>query len=278
MRATIAVGVALVALVNSVAPTHAAPTRTTFVEITGTADGARLALEGAARISADGVPTDPSAVHVWELGPGEYLVATDLPVNFKTTRTETADGLIRTEVRYDVEADAASNVAASSLQRARIQLAAKDAGSVVATSGPYWSWLSQYCFARLSNGLGWLDTCYVIHKLVGETDSTRDYYQLEQYGTAGAWQFGGKIYDAWVAAQKAAGSSTMSWIDWNPRSNINHSCFSISVSVAALGVSISSPAILCEQWIITKWAEAGHFKLQWSCGCIWTLSAGFTAL
>jgi hypothetical protein len=165
-------------------------------------------------------------------------------------------------------------------------------------------YLNQYCFSRMGDTLsGYLDSCYVLHKMVNESDP-RDFYQLEQYGSVGAGQLR-KIYSGFLEAQQAASSSTMSWIDWSPRGTITGSCQSVSLNVSALGVGISSSGIMCERWNITKWSAGGHFKEEWSCGCIvpfgqpypnvreidymqavsvpnggsavWTLSAGYTA-
>lgn len=265
-----------------------------IVDITSTSIGAKIALQGAARIAAKGIPTDASSVHVWQIAAGEYLVADHFPTGFKTMTTHASDGSTRVAVEFQVSATI------SSQSRAGVA----DTSETATAQSVSWAWLNQFCFTRLSNAWGWLDTCYITHYLAGETDP-RDFFQLEQYGTVAAAQYVGKIYDGWEAAVKASGSSTMSWIDWTPRSNYDSGCTSVNLSIAALNTSISSPAFFCQHVVPTKYADAGHFKIDWNCGCIypfgqpypnsreldymqavsvpgggaaiWTLSAGFTA-
>ncbi len=105
------------------------------------------------------------------------------------------------------------------------------------------------------------------HGLAGETDP-RDFYQLEQYGTLGAAPFG-KIYSGFLEAQQASGSAPMRWIDWSPRGSLSGSCAIIPLQVSALGVTIGASGLMCEHWYIYKYTAAGHFKEEWSCGCIW---------
>lgn len=217
-------------------------------------EGRELAQTGAARITAEGIPTSASAVSVWSLGAGEYLVAQQMPTNFSTSTTQNPDGSAKVEVQFEVRATAGTPGAGTL--------------ATAATSSPSWAWLNQGCFARFSNTWGWLDSCYVLHKLVGESDP-RDFYQLEQYGTVAANNNSGKIYNAWLQGQKAANSSAMSWIDWSPRGSVSGAWQGIGISVSALGVGISTGSIMCEHWNITKWAEAGHFQNQWDCGCIY---------
>ena len=138
----------------------------------------------------------------------------------------------------------------------------------VAATVPSWAFLNAACFSRMgSSALGFLDSCYSIHKLVNETNSN-DFYKLEQYGTLGAGSLT-KIYSGWLSAVKASGSSAMSWIDWNPRGSTNGGCQNLTLQVQALGINFTSPAYFCESTIPTKYDAAGSFKMEWSCGCVY---------
>ena len=139
---------------------------------------------------------------------------------------------------------------------------AADGGSVQAA----WSYISGGCFTRLQNLFGWLDSCYQVHKLTNEGDP-RDFYKLEQYGSEGA-KILGKIYSGSLGAMKASSSSAMSWIDWSPRSTVSGSCQTVPLSVSALGVSYSASGLMCERWNMYKYEDAGHYKQEWSCGCV----------
>lgn len=222
-------------------------------DITSTSKGHDLAAEVAARHEALGVKVRAADLRVWRLGPGDYLVGRTLPRNLTTATHTTADGATEYSMTFDTElAEASANVANLTTE----------AGTLAAT----WTWQSQGCFTRLQNASGYLDSCYALHKLTGESDP-KDYYKLEQYGTVAAKQ-GGKIYDGSLSAVKASSSSAMSWIDWSPRGTLSGSCQGVPLSVSALGVSFSASGVMCERWNIYKGSAAGQFKEEWSCGCI----------
>lgn len=259
-------------------------------EITATRQGRELVAAASRRRDPTGRVDPARLLRAWRLAPGEYLVAERLPAGLRTRTVRGAGGRTTVEVRFEVEAVAARR-------------AAGVPGRRLAAAAPQWTWLDQACFTRISNTSGWLDSCYVIHRLTGETDG-RDFYQLEQYGTVGA-RPGGRIYDGWLQAQAASTSSPMSWIDWSPRGSMSGSCQSVGLSVKALGVGISGSGVMCERWDIAKGTQAGQLRQTWGCGCIvpfgqpypntreidhmqaisvvnggrprWTLSAGFGA-
>ncbi len=258
------------------------------IDATGTADGRAWAQEAGARWHAGGVDASVAPLEVWQLGPADYLVTSFNPVNLRPEVVRQPDGSLVVNAKFDVSANPG--------------VVPKQAAPVSAASAG-WSWTNQGCFSRISSAVGWIDSCFVTHRLTGETDP-RDFYQLEQYGTVGT-QLIGKIYSGWLAADKASGSSAMSWIDWSPRGTLTGSCQTVPLSVSALGQSISASGVMCERWNVYKYAAAGSFKEEWSCGCIvpfgqpypntrevdymqavsvpgggsaiWTLSAGFVA-
>jgi hypothetical protein len=268
----------------------ARPPRNSPVDVTATAIGRRLADQAAARHSAHGVATRRSDLRVWRVAPGDYVVGRSLPDNLRTGTTVHADGRTESWMTYDTEVPTPPTTTAPTAA-AGLQTIA-------------WTWRAQACFSRIQNTFGWLDSCYAIHKLTGESDP-RDFFKLEQYGTVAA-KIPGKIYDGWLAAVRTTGSASQAWIDWSPRGSLSGSCVSVPLEVSVLGVGFRASGIMCERWNIFKGAAAGHFKEQWSCGCIvpfgqpypntreidylqavsvangkvaqWTLSAGFTAI
>jgi hypothetical protein len=269
----------------------ARPPDSSPVDVTMTATGRRLATQVAARHSAHGVATQRSDLRVWRVAPGDYVAGRSLPDNVRTGTTVLADGRTELWMTYDTDVPTPPT--------ARQELATAAGPAAIA-----WSWVAQGCFSRIQNTFGWLDSCYAIHRLTGEGDP-REFFKLEQYGTVAA-KIPGKIYDGWLAAVRRTGSAAQAWIDWSPRGSLSGSCVSVPLEVSALGVGFRASGIMCERWNIFKGAAAGHFKEQWSCGCIvpfgqpypntreidylqavsvgsgkvaqWTLSAGFTAI
>ena len=222
-------------------------------EITATRAGRELAAAAAERRAAAGQPVPASSLRVWRLAAGDYFIAERLPENFSTTVRSWPDGRTSLDVSFDIGGRVPSAEAALELQ--------------AAATVPTWGWLNSGCFDRRNNAYGWIDPCFSIHGLFGESDP-RDFIKLEHWATMGAFPLS-KMYDGWVGATKGSNSSPMSWIDWSPRSSRSGSCQVVGLSVTALGVSITSSGIMCENWIITKGSAAGSFKQQWSCGCIY---------
>jgi hypothetical protein len=220
-----------------------------IAEITATRRGAALIEAARARHRTFGVRL--TSLRAWRLPAGDYLVGPYLPKRLSTSTSVDHDGRVRVQMTFDVRP--------GGIPPSR-PLAAVTAAS--------WAWREQACFTRVGNPeIGYLDSCYAIHRLVNES-SPRDYYKLEQYGTVGAGMFR-KIYDGWLSAVRASGSAAMSWVDWSPRGDLSGSCQGIPLSISALGVGFSASGLMCEQWNMTKGSAAGTFKQQWSCGCVW---------
>jgi hypothetical protein len=248
-------GMALVAGIPG--PATTAPQ---YREITATTVGRALTAATANRHARRGGSAGATRLRAWEVAPGEYLVGPWLPANLRTS-TVVRGGRRVVELRFDV---------VTGLERASRNRVPRGTTSLGPAAVPTWAWQSQACFARMGDPrFGWLDSCYLIHRLKNESDS-RDYYKLEQYGTVGAGPFA-KIYDGWLAAAKGPGSGAMAWVDWSPRGDLSGSCQGIPLSVSALGVAISASGIMCERWDMTKGAPAGTFRQMWSCGCVWPL-------
>lgn len=227
------------------------------VDVTASTEGRALATQALSRWQDHHWTAQPQAV--LKVGDGEYMIASFQPTNLRLATVTAPSGFVTTSVSFDVAADDPTT------------------GVTAAAAGTtaQWVWIGQNCFSRMSNVNGWLDSCYVMHKLKYETDP-RDFYQLEQYGTVGASSLpSSKIYDGWLAAAKASSSATMSWIDYSPRGSIGGSCQGVPLSVSALGVSVSASGVMCERWNIYKGSAGGNFEEQWSCGCIWPFGQPF---
>ncbi len=252
-RRRLVAAIPLLAVVAAAVPAAVAAPPDRPVEVTGTARGRAVAVEAAGRHRALGVPARADRLRVWRLPDGSFLVGERLPDNLRTSTREHDDGSIDLDLSFDVGDDGGGP-----------RTAALD-GAVTAAS-PTWQWREQACFSRLGNAAGWLDSCYALHKLVNETNA-RDFYKLEQYGTVGATPFG-KIYNGWLAANRATGSAPMAWVDWDPRENVNGRCVRLDLEIVVLGVGFSNPALFCENNIPHKGEAAGSFRMEWSCGCI----------
>ncbi|MDF2732047.1 MAG: hypothetical protein K0S92_677 [Desertimonas sp.] len=278
--------IASAALILAAVPVAAADAPGRPVDVTETPLGRMLAAEAGERHRTLNASNGAQKLRVWRVGPGDHVVGDGLPANLATPTRTLPDGRVRLELRFDTAA------------------LTRRAATTTATTTPRWSPVGGTCFSRVSTTWGWLDSCYKMHRLIGETDATWDYYQLEQYGSVAAKE-PGKIYDGWLHGKKA-GATAMYWVDWSPRGTISGGCVTVPISVSALGFGISASGLMCERWDIYKAAAGGDFKEQWGCGCIvpfgqpypnireidlmqavkvirnaspsWTLSGGFTAI
>lgn len=226
------------------------------LEITGTAKGQELVRHAAQQFAGQGLGAERS-LHAWELAPGDYVVGEVLPLNLTTTSSTDPNGRIRSELTFDVGASAGD-------EEGRVA----SAGDALTATIPYWTTTSQGCFAWIRNYAGELLSCFKLRRLVGESNA-RDFYSLEQFGTVQATPYG-KIYDGWVAAKKATASAPMAWEDWDPVGDlISGTCMIQPLSINILGAGLSTSGLLCERWDMTLYVDPGHFKQQWSCGCLW---------
>lgn len=262
LNSTVGMAVVVLALVGVMAPSaFGAASDQGFIEVTSTAKGHEMAAAAATRQAALGSQTSVSDLRVWRLGPGDYFVATQLPSNLSTSTTTNGASKTVKVITFDVSA------ATSALPESTAGVIGPTSMGRLSALSASWSWLDQFCFSRMGTTLlSWLDSCYVLHRLAGETDP-RDFYQLEQYGTLGAGT-ANKIYSGFLEGTQSGSSSPMSWIDWSPKSSVSGSCQTIGLNISALGIGISSSGLMCEHWNITKYAAAGHFKQEWSCGCV----------
>jgi hypothetical protein len=253
-------------------------------EVTDTGKAKAMREEASGRFTAQGVDTAGSELHVWELAEGDYLIGEFLPASLTYDRDEFS---------FDVTAGPGDPLEG---------LVASADATLFTAAAAYWSKKSSGCFARVDNGHGYLDSCYRIYKEINDGNGNREYYALYHWATCGPLRSSVAMFDCWLHGQRNGGSA-MAWEDWDPRSDLNRNCGSITIGVEHVAI-LSFSHELCEIWDITKSAEAGRFENRWSCGClfpfgvygdrevaymvevsvsqpgsvVWTLSAGFTAV
>jgi hypothetical protein len=64
----------------------------------------------------------------------------------------------------------------------------------------------------------------------------------------------------------------MRWEDWDPLGDLSTSTCTIQpLQISVFNTGFSTSGLLCERWDMTLFNDAGHFKQQWSCGCLWPL-------
>lgn len=130
--------------------------------------------------------------------------------------------------------------------------------------GSSWAWRAGHCLERLNQNGSWIDHCYQVYKLEGDVDGSRDFYQLDRYATAGD-ALGTTLDGATISSHRStSNSSTMGWMDWTPRGDIDlPNCSDLTLSVSVEGIGFSKTYLRCERWNITKFAEAGRFSNSW---------------
>ena len=139
----------------------------------------------------------------------------------------------------------------------------------VAAAGPYWQQTGSHCFARwyAKNGAGqntgWMDTCYRLHKLMSDGDSTYDHYTITAYATVDATREHWQGDYAWIHVNRSSGP-TFLWEDWDPRTDKSGSCGNVTLSISGGGVGLSYGTSICETWSVTKGAAGGDLKVQWN--------------
>ena len=250
-----------------VVPTVAAGKQPGPSDITGTSKGNELKAAAGARFADYGV--EANALRVLSVGGGDYLVVPDSLLNIKTSAAKQPNGKVEvtTEVTVGGSIDESDDEGG-----AAITASAGDATAaefVAALAAPYWTLKESGCFARILDNAGFFDTCYKIRKLINDGISGKVFYNLEHYGTAGSYTYQ-TIDWAKIWSDQASGSAAMSWSDWGPRSDLSQEqgrCTDYGVSIGII-VQLHIGLHACEKWDMTKYADAGHYQMHWSCNCI----------
>jgi len=245
-------------LLGLVPPAAATVGPSGLVDVTATREGRVQAQRVAHRRAERGQATPLAELRVYRFAPGGFGVAP------RGIRVLAASAILdaggRARVRVDVRIGAAPEPAS--------------AGGLVAATGPSWSWVDGDCFDALFSSFGYSVSCYSLSHVAADGSATRDFWALEQWSVTGPTFHTGltpntRIYDAWIAAQRAASSPVMTWVDWSPRGDRSGSCQDIGLSVTALKLPLAGTFEMCEQWDATWYAEAGRFRNQWKCGCVY---------
>jgi hypothetical protein len=231
----------------------ASPLEISKYDVTKTSVGAQLAQEAVQRWTGQGWNLNCNCSYkdlkVYEINPGDYLVAPAL-AKIELESVKQPNGSVKLEPRIVTGSPSDS------------LLQTEDVSPMQA---PYWLEVESWCFARLQNFMGWIDNCYAINKLMGETDSQYDYYELTHYATA-ASKYPCRLQWALLTCRRNTQlSSTMYWKDWYPKSDQPvSSCGDITLGITVFGVGLSYTSRICSSgWDITKYDEAGRFANRW---------------
>jgi hypothetical protein len=216
-------------------------------DITKTTAGVQIAGEAVQRWQGYGWNFDHKELKVYELAPEDYLVA-PASAKIELEYIKQSDGSVKLEPKIVTASPSASLLGTKDMYVMRSQ---------------YWGLMAAECFARHEGITGWIDHCYQLHKLMGETDSQKDYYTLTHYATAKS-KFPFPLTNAWITCQKHSSSSTMWWVDWNPRTDqAVGQCGSITIGIS-FGAVLTYTGTICKSgWDITKYTEPGKFMNRW---------------
>ncbi|MFL5642746.1 MAG: hypothetical protein ACJ77V_07055 [Chloroflexota bacterium] len=213
-------------------------------DITATTNGRESARAAADRFSGRGFRTDASSLRVVVAADGSEIVG---PSTYSA-------------------ADLANLAGGGSIS---VKALAGSGTTELAAAAPYWNLRGSNCFARYykyggnpQQRLGWMDTCYHIHKLTGETDGAWDYWDIHGFATVDATNSASYTDSAWIHVDRDGGP-TFYWYDWSPRSDTSGNCRSVTLSVSAYGAGLSFGHDACEVWNLTKYAAAGELKEEW---------------
>ena len=234
-------------------------------DITNTKAGQTEAKAVLARWQAKGLNLRLDDVKVYNFGTAETPDILVLPndLQFQSTATEKS---VANKV-LNVNAETAITIKPEALDKA-LKEQTPSPNAINAS----WNLIYHRCLARKvrtvtinwqNAELGWMDTCFKVHKIADDGNQWRDYWQLEVYGTARSTHpF--VLTQANIEAQKASTSTAMRWVDWSPRSDLDKGgCTSVPIGISAIGLSLTSVFSVCDKWDITKFEEEGRFRNSW---------------
>jgi hypothetical protein len=246
--------VALIALLA--VPTVAAAGSSGTTDISSTSRGAAIKQAAATRFAEYGV--DSAQLRVLDLGGGDVLVMPASLSDFATQAVRRADNTFEVTTEVTV-----GELAGESLVENEGLVA-----SVTTAAAAYWSLRENGCFARMLDNAGYFDTCYKIYKLINDGVAGKDFWTIYHFGTTGP--LNGQTIDwARIYSDQAGGSSAMTWADWGPRGDLTQGqavCTNYTVGVS-VGVVFQVSKWACEKWNMTKYSDAAHYQMEWSCNC-----------
>lgn len=243
------IGLAVVLLTLALAPSASARAPDQR-DITATPAGRDAAAEAAGRFKGYGVGARAGTLRVVELRDGSQVVG---PRSYTTAElARIADG--------------------GSVPTKAVELDDGHEGQVAAAAAaPYWLERGSNCFSRtyfyggeiLRRNLGWMDTCYQIHKLMNDANTTNDFWDMHAWATFDTTNSGSWAFDAWIHVDRDGGP-TWKWYDWKPRSELSGNCRDYTLSIAYAGASLSFSHDTCDTWTPTKYAAPGTMKVLWT--------------
>ena len=241
-----------VTLPMTVGPVSAAPPEPGPRDITLTSAGQQAAEAAASRFRAMGVATDVADLAVYDLGSTGLLVG---PKGGEVTVVSTFIGK-RGELGFEV-------TVSEPLDDPALVQAGSTPSDFVPLAAPSWGLVGEACWDRTywtqvaPLRQVWMDTCYHKHKLLNDGFSDRDFFELHMFATGAS--SAGKLKDMTILASKSSNSAAMMWHDWHPGADQNRSCQQITVGVSS-PLPIGYGHQICDEWDITKFAEAGKFR------------------
>ena len=217
-------------------------------DITHTPRGHQLARESAARFTDQGVPTDPSDLAVIELPDGGVTVLPAHLASSLVVSSQTVDGAQRFSATVDVGGTLTSAAAATSQ----------------AAAAPYPLVRESNCFSSMFVRTARFDVCYQISQVINDADGTKDYWAIEQWGTA--FESASGLRSAYVSGQRRTGTNTQTWVRWAPVNSITQNCASLFIGVS-YPVTVGGTYEVCEKWTLTKSAggTSPYLKTEWGC-------------
>lgn len=214
-------------------------------DITATALGSRLAQEARVRFAALGITEE---LRVVEDDSGYTVAPTD--TEFVAVPVTHADGSAGTTAMPITAPQPAANTGLfGSIQAA-------------AAAEPAWAIQTGNCFSRINHVYAYIDHCYQIYKMTNDNSSTRDYFALKHYATAGPnspWTLG----YAYIQAYRLSGTTAQTWLDWDPKGSWQGGCSTVSLSISWLGAGLGLNVDRCERWDVVKQNPTVNFKETW---------------
>lgn len=259
-RLRILVGVAAITVIAGGTPASIEAEARGRYDISRTPNGRAIAADAKARFHEYGSDVAAEALRVVRLEDGSVMV---VPASYSASEIRLGkDGSVRMTTKAiptSNEADSPLGIAAASWSQ----------------QGP------THCFARRTiktpngNNGGYMDTCYRLHKITGESSSW-DYWNITGFATFDATRANTMGDYAWIHVDRDGGG-TWYWEDWDPRSDRTANCADSNLGITALGVGLGFSNTLCETWILTKYAAAGTLKVQWNGDSTGTRDVGLMA-
>lgn len=226
---------------------HVKKGQETGYDVTNTVEGRTFIDEAIAHMKSKG----KSAVAAHTLRAFNFGAPDSPNILVMPKTAEFEEATTRVHPNGDVETTAAINV--------QMSAPSTKSGSSTLSYGD-WTRISEPCY-YLSNNTGSQTYCGHLYRENNDTSSTKDFYQVNVFGTAKAtnpWALSNQTVET---VRDPSRSGPMTWVDWKPRSDASvGSCSTVELGLYGLAISGNQ----CETWDITFYnTEPGHFKNIW---------------